>query len=352
MRQKKQHSNYANIYDVAQKAEVSISTVSRVLNNQNNVNEETRQRVVQAIQELNFKPNVSARGLVLRTSNMIQMFFQVAKFPVDFDSNWLPDILNGAGEVLQDSKYGLILNTLVGLVDSEEFYKRAFHDGSLEGILMVAPHLEDRDVLKMINQRIPVVLVAHRIEDPRVSFVDTDNRGAVRDIVDHFVGLGHKRIACLAGPIAFNRNAQDRLEGFKEGLRKHGLDLPENYVIQSEYYTRDAGMEGMESLLKLPQRPTAVFGSNDLIALGAWETVEKAGLTVGKDVSLAGYDDIPLSSHGFSLTTVRQDFKAVGSAAAQILVDKIKNPASTPARQVFVPCPIVVRKSTGPAPRK
>lgn len=350
MRQKKAPSNYANIYDVAQKADVSISTVSRVLNNQTNVNDETRQRVVQAIEELNFKPNVSARGLVMRNNNMIQMFLQVAKFPIDFECTWFQETLNGAGEVIQDNKYGLVLNTLVGLVDSEEFYKRAFYDGSVEGILLVAPHLEDRDVLKMTNQRIPIVLVGHRIEDPKTSFVDTDNRKAVREIVDHLVKLGHKKIACLAGPIDFNRNAQDRLEGFKEGLRSHGLRLPEDYVLKSVYYTRDAGEEGMEQLLKLADRPTAVFCSNDLMALGAWDRAEKAGLKIGVDLSLAGYDDLPSSSNVYSLTTVRQDFKALSAEAARILIEKIHNPEAFKVRQVLMPCPVIYRRSTGPVP--
>ncbi len=350
MRKKKEHSPYATIYDVAKKAEVSISTVSRVVNNQTNVTEDTRQRVLQVIQELNFKPNISARGLVMPRHRMIQMFYQVAKFPLDFETNWFRDTLNGAGEYFQSKSYNLNLNMLVGLLGAEEFYKRAFYDGSLEGILLVAPHLEDKDIIKMNSQRIPIVLMGHRIQDPILSYVDTDNRRAVKEVVDHLVGLGHKKIACLAGPIALNRNAQDRLEGFKDGIRKHGLSLPEGYVIESNYFTRDVGAEGIEQLLALKDRPTAVVCANDLIALGVWDRAQKAGLQIGKDLSIVGYDDIPSASTLYSLTTVRQDFWGLSAKAAEILIGKVENPSDTTAHQILMPAPVIPRKSTGPVP--
>jgi DNA-binding LacI/PurR family transcriptional regulator len=350
MRKKKEHSPYATLCDVAQKADVSISTVSRVVNNLDKVDEYTRRRVQGALQELNYKPNISARGLSMPRHRMIQMFYQVGKFPLNFETNWFRDTINGAGEYFRSKNYHLMINMLVGLIDAEEFYSQAFYDGSLEGILLVAPHLEDKDILKMTRQRIPIVLMGHRIPDPSVSYVDTDNRRAVGEAVDHLVELGHKRIACLAGPIEFNRNAQDRLEGFKDALQKHGLEFPENYLIKSNFFSRDVGMEGMARLLTLKERPTAVVCANDLIALGAWDQAQKEGLQIGKDISIVGYDDIPAASTLYSLTTVRQDFWELSAKAAELLIEKIENPSDTTVRQILIPSPVIIRKSTGPVP--
>jgi DNA-binding LacI/PurR family transcriptional regulator len=347
IKEKKHQSHGPNIYDVAEKAGVSIATVSRVLNNNSNVMEGTRHKVLDAIKALKFKPDVSARELGVRHNHLIQIFFHIAHYPIDFDNNWFGDILNGAGEVLQAHQYGVLINSISGMPTAEEIYHRVHHN-RVDGILMIAPHMVERDLLRIMDQRVPIVPVEYRLENPHTSFVDTDNVNSVIQIVDHLVSLGHRKIACLAGPVPQNRNAQDRFWGFKKGLEKHGLGLPEDYVVTHDYYVREAGTEGMRELLSLPDRPTAVFGSNDQIALGAWDVAQSAGLKVGKDISIAGYDDIPVASKPpYSLTTVRQDFHKLSSTAAEILMDIIENPAGAMPRQILVPTQLIARQSTG-----
>jgi LacI family transcriptional regulator len=347
MKEKKHQGHGPNIYDVAKKAGVSIATVSRVLNNNPNVRNETRRKVLDAINELKFKPDVSARELGVKQTHLIQIFFHIAKFPIDFDNNWFCDILNGAGEVLQAHHYGVLVNSVSGMPTAEEIYHRVLHNRA-DGILLIAPHMVERDLLRIMDQRVPIVPVEYRMENPHTSFVDTDNVNSVIQIVDHLVSLGHRKIACLAGPVAQNRNAQDRFEGFKKGLEKHGLDLPEDYVVTHDYYVREAGTEGMRKLLSLSDRPTAVFCSNDQIALGAWDVAQSAGLKVGKDISIAGYDDIPVASKPpYSLTTVRQDFLKLSSTAAEVLMEMIEKPEEAKTRQILVPTQLIARQSTG-----
>ena len=341
------------IYDVAHKAGVSISTVSRVLNNNPNVLEETRQKVLEAIREMKFKPNPIARGLVIKQTNLIEVFFSwsgpvfsMAGYQFNLQSAWYVGLLNGINEVVQEKQYGLLINTVAGIFDPQEVYRRVFHN-AVDGVLMVSPYLEERDVLQIADQRVPVVLVGYRAEDKTVDFVDSDNETAALKVVDHLEGLGHKKIACIAGQVKTSRNALDRLTGFKKGLQAKGLALPENYIVEGDFL-RETGKMAMEKLLALPDRPTAVFACNDLMALGAWDVVEAAGLQVGKDIALVGFDDIAEAfTPPYSLTTIRQDYRTISVEAAQMLIERIQKPEGWKPRQLLVPAELVVRQSCG-----
>jgi LacI family transcriptional regulator len=341
------------IYDVAQKAGVSISTVSRVLNNNPNVLEDTRQKVLKSIEELQFKPNPIARGLVVKQTNMIEVLFSwagpvfnMAGYQFNLQSAWYVGMLNGINEVVQEKHYGLLINTISGVFDPQEVYRRVFHN-AVDGVLMVSPYLEEKDVIQLIGSRVPVVLIGYRTDDPRADYVDSDNRGAAEQAVDHLVGLGHKKIACISGQVRTSRNAADRLKGFREGMAKHGLFIPEDYIVEGDFL-KASGVEGMKKLLALKDRPTAVFASNDLMALGAWDVIEEAGLTVGKDIALVGFDDIAEAfAPPYSLTTLRQDNRTISMEATRILIEKINHPENWKPRQLLVPTQLIVRQSCG-----
>jgi DNA-binding LacI/PurR family transcriptional regulator len=334
------------IYDVAQKAGVSISTVSRVLNNNPNVLEETRQKVLKVINELQFKPNPIARGLVIKQTNLIEVFFSWAGYEFGFNSPWYAGILNGINQVVQENQYGLLINTIAGVFDPQEVYRRVFHN-AVDGVLMVSPYLEESQVAQLMENRVPVVLIGYRTLNPALDFVDSDNIQAAGMVVDHLVKLGHKKIAIITGQQKTSRNAADRLTGFKSAMRRHGLNVPDAYVIEGDFL-KDSGEVAMTRFLALPERPTAVFASNDLMALGAWKALEKAQLKVGKDMALVGFDDITEASVGpISLTTVKQDYKTISVEAAQILLQKIQAPEHWRAKQILVPTQLVVRASCG-----
>ena len=212
---------------------------------------------------------------------------------------------------------------------------------------MVSPYLEEKDVLEMMDQRVPVVLIGYRTEDPRMDYVDSDNVGAAIQVVDHFVKLGHQKIAFISGQTNTSRNASDRLNGFQQAMKKHGLAVPDNYIVNGNFL-RESGAEGMKKLLALSQRPTAVFASNDLMALGAWDVAEEAGLSVGADIAIVGFDDITEAfTPPYSLTTIRQDYRTISVKATQMLLEKIRKPDHEKPRQVLVPTQLVVRQSCG-----
>jgi DNA-binding LacI/PurR family transcriptional regulator len=334
------------IYDVAQKAGVSISTVSRVLNNNPNVQEDTRQKVLQSIAELKFKPNPIARGLVVKQTNLIEVFFSWSGYQFNLQSAWYVGLLNGINEVVQENQYGLLINTIAGVFDPQEVYRKVYHN-ALDGVLMVSPYLEEKDVLQMMDQRIPVVLIGYRTDDPRMDYVDSDNVHAAVQMVDHLVQLGHQKIAFISGQTGTSRNALDRLKGFQQAMKKNNLPIPEGYIVDGNFL-RDSGAEGMKKLLALSQRPTAVFASNDLMALGAWDAAEETGLTVGGDIAIVGFDDITEAfTPPYSLTTIRQDYRTISVEATRILLDKIKKPNHGNPRQVLVPTQLIVRQSCG-----
>lgn len=341
------------IYDVAQKAGVSISTVSRVLNNNPNVLEDTRQKVLKAIEELQFKPNPIARGLVVKQTNLIEVFFSwagpvfnMAGYQFNLQSAWYVGLLNGINEVVQEKQYGLLINTISGVFDPQEVYRKV-SSKAVDGVLLVSPYLEEKDVLRMMNQRIPMVLIGYRTDDASVDYVDSDNKGAAIQVVDYLVGMGHKKIACISGQVKTSRNAADRLEGFKEACAKHGLTVPGDYVVEGDFL-KQSGADAMRKLMALSERPTAIFASNDLMALGAWDVAEEMGLTVGKDIALVGVDDIAEAfTPPYSLTTVRQDYRTMSVEATRMLIEKINKPDNWKPKQILVPTQMVVRQSCG-----
>lgn len=334
------------IYDVAAKAGVSISTVSRVLNNNPNVLEETRFKVLEVIKEMKFKPNPIARGLVVKQTNIIEVFFSWAGKQFNIQSDWYTKLLNGINEVVEEKQYGLLINTIAGVFAPQVVYRKVFQN-AVDGVLMVSPYLEEKDVIQMMDHRIPIVLIGYRTDDPGIDFVDSDNIQAVGQVVDHLVKLGHKKIACISGPAEISRNAADRLLGFKQAMQKHGLPVPEEYIVEGNFL-KEAGGEAMKKLLFLPGRPTAVFAANDLMALGAWDAVEEKGLSVGTDMALAGFDDIPEAcTPPYSLTTIQQDYQLISKEATKVLIEKIHHSDDWKPRQVLIPTQLIVRQSSG-----
>ncbi len=334
------------IYEVAQKAGVSISTVSRVLNKNPNVLEETRRKVLKAIEELHFRPNPIARGLVIKQTNLIEVFFSWPGYRFNLESAWYVELLNGVNQVVQENQFGLLINTIAGVFDPQEVYKRVFNN-VVDGILMVSPYLEEKDLVEILSDRVPIVLVGYRTSDPKLDFVDSDNVQAVGQVVDHLAGLKHKKIAIITGQVDNSRNATDRLEGFRSAMDKHGFKIPPEYIVGGDFLL-ESGEEAMKKLLALRDRPTAVFASNDLMALGAIKALEKAKLKVGKDIALVGFDDIPeASTPPHSLTTIHQDYRSISVEATRILLQKIREPEQWKTRQLLVPAQLVVRQSCG-----
>jgi LacI family transcriptional regulator len=212
---------------------------------------------------------------------------------------------------------------------------------------MVSPYLKEEEMRQLKDFQVPLVLVGCRVNDPSVDYVDCDNARAVVELVDHLVKGGHPKIACITGEVEISANAADRLREFQQAMNRHGLPVPDNYVAGGDF-SKGSGAKAMKKLLALKDRPTAVFASNDLMALGAWDTIAEEGLSVGKDIALVGFDDIPQASiPPYSLTTIKQDYREISTQAARLLIEKIENPSDWKTHQVLVPTQLIVRQSSG-----
>jgi LacI family transcriptional regulator len=343
-------SGEPTIYDVARNAGVSISTVSRVLNGHSSVLVETRERVQRAVQELDFKPNPIARGLVVKHTNVFEVFFSWPGYTLNFYNSWYMSLLTGISEVARESQYGVLINTLVGPFDRTESYEKAF-GGILDGLLLLAPRLEPFMTERILKERMPVVIANCRSDEPKLDWVDTDNSGGAALVVEHFAALGHTKIAIVTGPIDISENAAERLRGFDEKMESLGLKVPEGYRVEGDF-TEESGSKAMDQLMGLTAPPTAVFVCNDSMALGVVRSLRKSGRTPGKEVSVAGYDNIHEAAFpDYGLTTVDAQTPLIGREVAKVLVQKIKNAGGpwTP-QHIVVPVKLVVRTSSGPPP--
>ncbi|HVZ81423.1 MAG TPA: LacI family DNA-binding transcriptional regulator [bacterium] len=335
----------STIYDVAARAGVSISTVSRTLNNRSNLTDLTRQKVLKAIADLDFKTDPFARGLVGKQFNLIEVCFSWSSIKINLENEWYLGLLNGINDVVQEKQYGLLINTISGVFDLQEVEKRVSRN-TVDGVLMVSPYLKEEEVNQLKDFRVPLVLIGCRANDPSVDFVDCDNAKAVVEVVDHLVKKGHQKIACITGEVKISADAADRLREFKQAMERHGLSVPDPYIVGGDF-SKGSGAKAMNKLLALKDRPTAVFASNDLMALGAWDSIVEKGMKVGKDIALVGFDDIPQASvPPYSLTTNKQDYRETSTQAARLLIEKIENPTGWKTRQILVPTQLVVRRSS------
>ncbi|MEM1056712.1 MAG: LacI family DNA-binding transcriptional regulator [Bacteroidota bacterium] len=314
-------SQRTTIYDVADRARVAISTVSRVLNDSNEVSDATRQRVLEAIDELNFQPQRTARSLATSQSSTLAVAMP------SFTSLFYVEILKGVKDVLRASGSDLLLCNL-GSEDPDATLTRFLNRGAVGGLLLAS--LEPDESMRRALQRMqaPVVLIGAR-DDAFDSFWWDDVEGS-KLAVRHLLRLGHRRVGLISAH-EWSQAAAPRLEGYKAALAEAGIEFDERLVVRGQTtkhagYSEEAGAEGMAQLLSLDDRPTAVFAASDVQAYGAWAHARNNGFVVPRDLSIVGYDDLK-PSRFLDLTTVAQHMQDAGTQAAERLIARLSGEA-------------------------
>jgi LacI family transcriptional regulator len=333
---------------VAKRSGVSVATVSRVLNGYSDVSAETRQRVIAVARKLDYTPNAAARALVKRRSQLIGVIlFTGAEHP-DLQHPFFLEVLVGLKRSLGAGGYDVLL--FAGEQPSEEngphaYARRARHHG-VDGVVVLAvDDAEEPELQKLLAAGTPVVAVDLALNGNRSSHVASDNLGGARLAVRHLHSLGHTRIATITG-LAHTKPAADRLLGYRAEIQDLGLPQRPEYEAPGDFYL-DSGEAAMRHLLTLAEPPTAVFAASDMMAVGAIKAIEDAGLSCPEDVAVVGFDDIQLAELvSPALTTVRQDKRALGVAAARSLVQLIDDADAAPHVSVL-PVELVVRQSCG-----
>ncbi|MBN1413355.1 MAG: LacI family DNA-binding transcriptional regulator [Spirochaetales bacterium] len=327
--------------EVAKLAGVSFITVSRVINNRNNVKEETRKRVLAAIKKLNYYPNSLARGLNSNSVNTIAIIVPTREGVSIHGTEFYNRIIEGAEQVCVKFKYDLIFPTAKAY-GSVYDYLKTYYERKADGMLFIAPDTESSQMDDVVERKIPCVIVAGRPKQ-KIPFVDVNNFEGIVKAVDYLVRNGHSRIGFLKG-IFDNQNAIDRLKGFRAGMLKNKLKIVEEWILDGSY-TEESGKQAFGELLKIEERPTAIICANDAMAIGLCKEIRTLGFRVPEDFSVIGFDGIIQSAYTEpSLTTLRQPLVEMGRTAVEILFEKMKD-ASAKKESVILEAELLKRES-------
>jgi LacI family transcriptional regulator len=326
---------------------VSVATVSRVLNDYDDVSASTRERVLKMAEELEYTPAAAARTLVTKRSHVVGVVLSTGVDHPDIQHPFFQEVLVGLKRRLGTSGYDLLLlaNEISGNAFGTTSYLQRCRHHRVDGVVLMGAQASEPDVQKLARSIIPCVAVDLDLVGRHTGFVISDNTGGAGLAIDHLHKLGHERIATITGPTEM-RVGMDRLVGYREALERLGLRYRDEYVRDGDFYF-ESGSAAMQELLSLPEPPTAVFAASDLMAAGAIRAIEQAGLEVPADIAVVGFDDIQLAAMMQpALTTIRQDKLGLGSAAAEALLRMIDLDGAPPPG-IVLPVELVVRASSG-----
>jgi DNA-binding LacI/PurR family transcriptional regulator len=327
-----------NIEEIARRANVSTATVSRTLNQSGAVKPETARKVWRAAAQLNYYPNSHARALVSGRSRMLGLIVS------DITNPFFPELIRSFEAFATQHQYDLILTSTDYQTSRMTGCLRRMLERKVDGVAIMTSEM-DAGLIKELSRRgVPLVFMDVGQVGPRMSHVLIDYAHGVRQTVDHVTELGHKRIAFISGPLELH-SARTRRQAFLEGMRSHGLN-PDQRLVREGTHTAEGGQHAMEGLLRQAKRPTAVVCSNDWTAIGALHAIDAAGLRVPDDLSLVGFDDIPLVSYTTPpLTSVRMSAGDVGATAFEALFRLIGG-ERLEGDVYQVPTKLIVRAST------
>ncbi|MBV9529030.1 LacI family DNA-binding transcriptional regulator [Sphingomonas sp.] len=306
----------ATIRDVAQRAQVSVASVSRVLNGLGNVSEQTRGRVADAILALGYVPHAGARSLSLSRTNAIGVVLP------DLHGEFFSEIMRGMDREASARGYLLLLSNMHAGTDQATGALRAMR-GRVDGLIVMAPHLSEADLATALPPGIPTVLINTRGQSGAHPSIRLDNAAGVRMVIQHLAEMGRRRLIHVAGPVD-NVDAQERAEACAEAANHSGMDLE---VVQGNFGEQSGGA-AISALLDAGQRFDSIFAANDMMALGALHALQQRGVTVPDEVAVTGFDDIPLARL-LGLTTVRVRIADLGQRTIERLVARLEGDAET-----------------------
>lgn len=331
----------ATIRDVASKAEVSIATVSRVVNGNRPVHPEIRERVLKAIEELDYRPNYLARGLRQHTSGMIGLIIP------DNSNPFYAELARAIEDAGFASGYSVILCNTDLSDEKQQAYIDVLLSHQVDGVLFIdIEHIKPKGLERVQAERIPVVHLNTTTIIPNVDQVMVDDRQGGYLVGKYLLSLNHRRIGCIYLSTPHGLESL-RIVGFREALAEAGVTLPlEHFALGNGRY--ESGYQAMQTLLQCRLNVTAVFVYNDLMALGAMNALHAQGLRVPQDISLVGYDNIfYASTFEPALTTIAQPITRIGQACVALLLERIQQP-DKPSTHITLPVELIERASCRP----
>lgn len=328
----------ATIRDVARRAGVSVTTVSRVVNGTGPVREETRLRVEAARAELRYVPHGTARSLITRRTQILGVVLP------DLFGEFFSEVIRGMDPQAQEHGYHLLLSGSHDDRREIEFAMGAMR-GRVDGLIVMSPDVPGRELAECLPPDVPVVLLNCDVTGSPFPAINVDNFGGAREMVRHLVGLGHRRVAMVKGAEA-NFDARERLRGFQAAVAEAGGAV-EGVAVAGDF-TEAGGYRAAQALLRDGPRPDAVFCANDSMAVGAISALREAGLRVPEDVAVAGFDDVPIARYlSPALSSVHVDVQDLGAKAIAMLCREVAGEGPEAPPQLLLPTRLVVRRSCG-----
>lgn len=324
--------------NVAQVANVSIATVSRVFTGSDPVTDETRKKVMKAVKELDYNPNVLARQLrTMKTKTIIVIV-------PDITNTFFSKVLRGIEITARRNGYRVLLGDTGNDVTVEYEYLKALYEKHADGLVLLTARV-DRNTIESLMEKYPAVLACEYLEDSNFPTVSINNMSAARKATEHLLKLGHKRVAHITGPMNIVLS-RDRLKGYKQAMKTYGLEINSLLIVEGDFYYK-TGYDLMLKLMSIDNPPTAVFTANDEMAIGAIKAIESQGLKVPEDIAIVGFDNIEMSVwFSPSLTTISQPMYEIGEKAMNLLLDLIRG-KKLRKNQFVLDDELIVRESCG-----
>ncbi|KWX71682.1 LacI family transcriptional regulator [Paenibacillus riograndensis] len=328
------------IYDIAKKTGYSPTTVSKAFNNYSDVREKTRQEILRTAQEMGYLPNAHARTLTTKKSWTIGVLF-VEGTGAGIRHPFFSAVIESFKQVAVAKGYALMfISKDVG--GKQSGYLENCRIRGVDGVVVFLSDYNDPYFLELLESDIPTVILDY--DTPQSHTVCSDNRAGALLAVNYLASLGHRKIGLISGG-GNSFPGSERELGYIAAMEELGLDVPDGYIAEGAFFSRESGYDAMLKLLELPECPTAVFASGDLLALGAVMAAKDKGLSVPSDISVMGYDDIELAAYvSPALTTIRQDTEMLGTRAAEILIASIDGKGQD-KEALMLPVEVVVRDS-------
>ncbi|WP_018133516.1 LacI family DNA-binding transcriptional regulator [Effusibacillus pohliae] len=326
----------ATIKDVAKLAGVAVSTASYALNNSGLVSSDTRKKVLDAARRLNYQPSGIARDLKSNKTNTVGLILP------DLSGPFYSELIKGIQDVTIANGYDLIAVSSIGGKNSTA--AKFLKEKRADGVIILASNIDENLISDAARKDMPVVLLDKRIEAEYVLNIQVDNEGGAYKAVEHLVSLGRNEIAYLSGPSNSFDNSK-RFEGYKKALRDHGIPFSGHLLYQGNF-TKEGGNHAAKLMLLQNRLPEAIFAANDEMAIGAMEVLKQAGINIGQEIAIVGFDDIQLAEYVQPpLTTIRQPMREMGSLAAQQIFRALNGDFSS--NFILLETELIIRESCG-----
>jgi LacI family transcriptional regulator len=338
-RTKKSPSKNISIEDVARRAGVSITTVSRVINKVGQVKEKNRASVANAVKELKFQPSIFAQRLATGKSNVVALL--IPRYEGVFYSFYALELIRATGTLCEAFKLDLLLH----LTDSHS--REALNLRGVGGVIFSDIIGTRHQIEEAVKSGLPCVVINNYVEDLPVSCIAIDNSGGAKNAVNYLINMGHKKIAHISGDVA-TQAAAKRLQGYEEALKEKGIPIKEEYILKTDY-SRGQARQAAEKLFKMPDSPTAVFVASDSMALEVMAVARELGKNIPADLSIIGFDDNPSGLYGpVALTTVRQPLIKMAEEGVKELNRLMSAKSGAQPKKIVLPTELVVRESCRP----